>query len=238
MSERPILFSTPMIQALLAGRKTVTRRAVKFPHQNPLGVWEPSTFGGPGLRDRRGEEIAEQPCMWHTREGTTILCPHGARGDSLWVRETWQHATQRLCSCPQPSEASPCDDWSNGTGCRSNRGEVVYAADGPSAPRWRPSIFMPRWASRIILRITDVRVERLQSISEADAKAEGVQIRDTIYPDEPRSDYSYVEQYRLLWDSINGDGAWQANPYVWVVSFERVATKLRQRVEEEKEMEA
>jgi len=97
---------------------------------------------------------------------------------------------------------------------------------------------MPRWASRIILRITDVRVERLQSISEADAKAEGVQIRDTIYPDEPRSDYSYVEQYRLLWDSINGDGAWQANPYVWVVSFERVATKLRQRVEEEKEMEA
>lgn len=181
-NERPILFSAPMVRALLAGAKTQTRRALKF---NDSG------------------HVVKGGRKWHPDDPAVLIaCPYGHVGDMLWVRETAAFA-----------------EFSGGLRL------VNYRAtpDGdPTGVTWRPSIHMPRWASRISLRITNIRVERLQSISEEDAKAEGVKVRDIVYPDEPRSAYSYVEQYRLLWDSINGAGSWQKNPLVWAITFERL----------------
>lgn len=203
MKERPILFSAPMVRALLAGTKTQTRRV-----------------------------MSEKHC-WHFIEATgdLALCPYGRPGDRLWVRETW---------VPDP----PIDDsWASTAwnGCGRTVSEIPerfhhprfcnYAADWLHGPiRWTPSIHMPRWASRITLEVTDVRVERLQSISESDAIAEGIEIKfdgqgnpltfggtiDALRPHAAR------EAYRALWESINGLGSWDANPWVWVVEFRRV----------------
>jgi hypothetical protein len=130
-------------------------------------------------------------------------CPYGAPGDTLWVRETWTQYPIEL-------NPEPCDAWYKAT------------SNGPPPPfKWRPSIHMPRWASRITLRITDIRVERLQDISEDDARAEGV---SSEWDDYER--YGQSEPYRYgfsaLWSEINGPDAWDANPWVWVISFERV----------------
>jgi hypothetical protein len=100
---------------------------------------------------------------------------------------------------------------------------AFYRADTKAAPddvRWRPSIHMPRWASRITLRITDIRVERLQDISEDDAKAEGVGYKNPGYL--PGTKGNWIGSFAYLWNKINGPGAWEANPWVWVVAFERV----------------
>jgi hypothetical protein len=167
--ERPILFSTPMVRALLAGTKTQTRRIVKP---------QPVTSGD---RD-------------------TFLCPYGQPGDLLWVRETHYVAS---------------------AGYRDGRDRVIwYRATEPEAPcSWTPSIHMPRWASRITLRITGVRVERLNDISNEDAAAEGWP-----GPDEQNSIASAypIAWYSRLWEQINGRSSWERNPWVWVVSFERV----------------
>lgn len=212
MAERPILFSAPMVRALLAGTKTQTRRVVKLPHQNPLGQWEPTRFGGPnGGRTKRGETIPEQGGIWHTRTGDHLGCPHGHPGDRLWVREAWARY-------------------------RSAYGKPVYRADpewvGVPSPqangRWRPSIHMPRHASRITLEVTGVRVERLQDISEADSIAEGIHkpLGSQFWHTDPGANIlpgdTPVWAYRNLWESINGPGAWDANPFVWVVEFKRV----------------
>lgn len=202
---RPILMSAPMVRALFDGRKTQTRRIVN--RLSGVGrVTEFQSSATPGFdftfRDRR--------LRWNDMTTADVLsrCPYGQPGDLLWVRETWQHAPQKYCRCPQPSEPSPCDAWSAGTGCVSNRGDVVYAADGSSAPHWRPSIFMPRWASRLTLRLTAVRVEQLQDISDEDAIAEGLMTP------------SPVVAYRDLWESIHGPGSWDANPWVWRIAFD------------------
>lgn len=172
VKERPILFSAPMIRALLAGTKTQTRRMLNERH------------------------------LWHFIEGQGDLgiCPYGAPGDRLWVRET--HMDLGAC--------------------------YLYRADGNAeqeralvAPgqRWRPAIHMPRAASRITLEVTGVRVERLQEISDSDAFAEGIQqCSDEGLP----SDGTARGTYRALWESINGPGSWDANPWVWVVEFRRV----------------
>lgn len=169
MADRPILFSAPMVRAMLAGTKTQTRRVAK-----PKRSIEPMT-----------DE-----------------CPYGQPGDLLWVRETWA--------------------W---YGCERDPREVLYRADTSNLPeshgRWRPSIHMPRWASRITLRVTGVRVERLQDITEVDAIAEGAQpFRLPCHPQ--RETLRHVDGFALLWESINGAGSWDANPWVWVVEFERV----------------
>lgn len=161
--ERPILFSAPMIRAILDGRKTQTRRAVK---------------------DDEGPQLGKS------------YCRYGRPGDRLWVRETFCSDVVRAPHLPQ----------------------IAYRADYDEIPalRWKPSIHMPRWASRISLEITDVRVERLQHISEEDAVAEGVGGNPTITP------CFAAERFRTLWESINGIGSWDANLLVWVVSFRRV----------------
>jgi hypothetical protein len=137
--------------------------------------------------------------------------PYGAPGDLLWVRETWTQYPIEL-------NPEPCDAWYKAT------------SNGPPPPfKWRPSIHMPRWASRITLRITDIRVERLQDISEDDARAEGAMRHDggTYWHSGWRHDYSDVHadaysSFARLWNNINGPGAWGANPWVWAISFERV----------------
>ena len=194
MRERPILFSAPMVRAILAGTKCQTRRVVK-PRKDPDYGCELS----PG-------EIAGD-------EHIARLCPYGAPGDRLWVRET--HMDLGGCYLYR------ADD----------RAEAERAAVAPGQG-WRPSIHMPRTLSRITLEITAVRVERLQDISEADVMAEGVrryeagslgmQWDNGIKSITTRGNPAQAS-YRWLWESINGAGSWDANPWVWVVAFKRVA---------------
>lgn len=203
VTDRPILFSAPMVLALLYGSKTQTRRMVKPSHlaffdQSPadmLGAW------------------GERPL------------PYGKTGDRLWVRETCR--AEEVESCldgvryladnhfePIESTVIEADLWFRMNAYSGRKGATV------------PAIHMPRWASRITLEITGVRVERLQDISEMDAKAEGIapaygEWRD--YRTDPSINFpvcsSAVDSYRTLWGSINGDGSWDANPLVWVVEF-------------------
>lgn len=210
MKKRPMLFNAPMVRALLDGSKTQSRRVVKFPHKNPLGTWEPTSIGGPnGGRLADGGTVPEQGAIWHTRTGDCLSSPYGQPGDRLWVRETWIDASSALHSC------------------------VIYRADGDEqacGEPWKPSIHMPRWASRILLEIVSVRVERLTDISESDAIAEGIEPvygvwRD--YQNQPSVNHhpawsTAIDSYRSLWESINGTGSWDLNPLVWVIEFKRV----------------
>jgi len=196
MTERPILFSGEMVRAILDGRKTQTRRVVKLPHNNPLGAWEPTVVGGKGVcYDKAMTRPApEEAAIWHTRTGDCLGCPYGQPGDRLWVRETFVGA--------------------------GNLG-VLYAADCPRGTEsgveggWRPSIFMPRWASRLTLEITEVRVQRVQEISRGDAMEEGCPFANMADGPDPR------DWFRDLWDSLNakrGHG-WDTNPWVWAITF-------------------
>lgn len=204
--ERPILFSAPMVRALLQGRKTQTRRAVKLPKALvALGgdLNAASTFRDPGFGDGEYLHVA-------LNDGSVqrVRCPYAdTLGDRLWVREAWAHDAETLEQCRAAHE----DALSGLT-----YGPYYRATDvAPETLRWRPSIHMPRWASRITLEVTNVRVERLQDISEADAEAEGADPIKTKVP-------TARDAYRYLWDDINGAGGWDANPWVWVVSFRRI----------------
>ena len=191
MRERPILFSAPMVRAILAGAKTVTRRAVKECH---IDAAPPASFFQ-WLRER---------------------CPYGLPGDRLWVREAFIHEPADFCW--EASVSIPCRPAS-----------TVYRADHEGDTRgagWKPSIYMPRNLSRITLEVTRVRVERLQEISNDDAKAEGVEFwRDdgTLTDLPPCSAHRY--EFEDLWTSIHGAYSWNANPWVWVVSFQRLDAK-------------
>lgn len=208
IKERPILFSAPMVRAILDGRKTVTRREVK--KQAALDClaagFEPAFLALPGNAD---------------------LCPYGQPSDRLWVRETWYCDHFEVMRGPylKPDDLNVSEAIDDGT--------LVYAADGltpyeADQPIWKPSIHMPRWASRILLEITAVRVDRLQDISEEQAKAEGVRL----YSDHAElGDWWHVDgietysadprkSFELLWSSVGGD--WQANPWVWAITFRRI----------------
>lgn len=187
-----------MVIALLEGRKGQTRRAVKLPSDTTGVVVDP---GGTYV-------FGPGPHIKPQRDGDPpghprLRCPHGYPPDRLWVRETWAEI---------------------GTGF------IYRATDGEhnEGHLWRPSIFMPRRASRITLEVTEVRVERLQDISEADAKAEGAELHDGLGVGHTGwrhdRDHGFVyafarESFRALWESINGVGSWAANPWVWVISF-------------------
>ena len=206
IKERPILFSGAMVRAILDGRKTVTRRVVK---PQPDNSWR--VTGGYGRittkhphKDKFGVFICRGQ---HTDfpEVDIIPCPYGQPGDQLWVRET--------CFINGPDKGA----------------EVIYKADplpnweGEEADiRWRPSIHMPRWASRIQLEITSVRVERLQDISEQQAMAEGVDGKESESAKSQGWWMKPIAAFRFLWRSINGPESWQANPWVWVVEFHRI----------------
>lgn len=208
MKERPILFSGPMVRALLDGSKTQTRRVCK-PALNMsavIGIQDPRDFGQCPLH------IPGSGWFGDEDGDVQFFSPYGKPGDRLWVRETWNSSAN-----VRPPIGEP----------------YIYAADlGPTgvmkwAATWKPSIHMPRAASRITLEVSSVRVEHLQDISEADALAEGItRLGDDGFglPDgrhfhsaDPRI------SYLSLWESINGDGSVEANPWAWVVEFKRIA---------------
>ncbi len=198
--ERPILFSGPMVRAILEGRKSQTRRTIERMEGFRVKQFGPSDTTGYDwhFRCQRG--------LWQDMDHAEVIsrCPYGQAGDRLWVRETFAIANA------------------------ANR-SVVYRASTPMGDGlWRPSIHMPRWASRITLEITGVRVERLNEVSEEDAKEEGIETSsDGVYfmdytrgiTNACRPDYSFM----TLGKSINGPDSWAANPWVWVVDVKRLS---------------
>jgi len=226
MRERPILFSAPMVRAILEGRKTVMRRPMK----------------GIALDWLAGASFTPE----YVASPANGLCPYGQPGDRLWVRESWQYADWTDDGYPwvryaadhakKLHDRSPSEEW-------SERWTDIWAAlsaddnytidDTAADRRWRPSIHMPRWASRITLEVTSMRVERLQDISEADALSEGIRElplqehepgawwcadplgNQTLHFRTPRAAFCN------LWESINGADSWNANPWVWVIEFRR-----------------
>ena len=208
MADRPILFSAPMIKALLAGRKSQTRRVFKGIEQLPNGNFHIHGPGG-GIVGVREEDVPN-----HALDYARISV-----GDRLWVKEN--HAivprTAYRMSEGVQQTLKPGDDHD----------AAVYAAEWErSKPgRWRPSIHMPRWASRLTLTVTDVRVERLTSISEEDARAEGVEPSPThpgwwLSQTAGKLCPTARDAYGDLWNAINGEGSWQADPWVAAYSFE------------------
>ena len=201
MKERPILFSAPMVRSILASTKTQTRRVVK-----PQPIYDGRFAGGWKMLGKAGHEAAT--CSPLIAE----LCPYGQPGDRLWLREAhWWFKDEHDPAIGYYPPKLTADD-------------VEYRADGDDGRKvWRPSIHMPRWASRITLEITSVRVERLQDISEGDAQAEGCAL-ECMTPTGGDSGSAIYGPggYLALWESINGAGSWDANPWVWVVEFKRV----------------
>jgi hypothetical protein len=232
-----------MVRAILEGRKSVTRRAVKggqIPTEDTsITVGERQRWSAIGQRDPRygfcvfGSTEAE--CAKELEEFAP--CPHGRRGERLWVRETWYCDHVEVQRGPYLKPADMVD-----LGQAREDGDLVYAADGltpyeQEQPTWKPSIHMPRWASRILLEITDVRVERLQDgDGETDFEsrylAEGI---NRIHHGD--GEYHYhafkteagpgnwndpFDAWRELWVSVNGADSWNTNPWVWVVEFKRV----------------
>lgn len=206
--ERPIIFSGAMIRAIIDGRKTQTRR-----------VWKPRYHSDARLlrRDTVDSMPAAEAAAYLAR---VSVCPYGAPGDTLWVRETW-----RTLSCSRGA-GEPCEVQYRAGGIEERAAkepvgrDIIASERGPGESTdplgraWRPSIFMPRWASRLTLRIESVRVERLHDISEEDALAEGITWDPGPLTGPARSEFA------AKWDTINGRRApWASNPWVWVVTF-------------------
>ncbi|HHI1671682.1 TPA: hypothetical protein ACP4X1_000781 [Klebsiella quasipneumoniae] len=205
MKERGLIFNGEMVRAILDGRKTQTRRTVK-PQPDEDGL----------------AKVTNGP--WVDTSERNYRCPFGAAGDRIWVRETF---------CPVDDTQYGGEKWVDYRA--TPKFEESHPAGWDSAPndaealKWRPSIHMPRWASRILLEITDVRVERLNAISEEDATAEGVPPAGSLLPNypgtflTPKGDFATAKvAFQRLWESIYGAENWQANPWVWVIEFKRV----------------
>ena len=216
MKERPILFSGPMVRAILDGRKTQTRRIMK-PQPTYDGFWW----------SHKGYSCGGEKQF---RDGLPLFvgCPYGVVGDRLWVRET-------CCSDGWSVHYLADNDHREFGETRYDDVIKLHHYSGGFS-RQVPSIHMPRWASRITLEITGVRVERLNEISESDAIAEGIESKPQPYGKE--LDWKYygwleklnqwstcpIRSYESLWNSINGPESWAANPFVWVIEFKRIET--------------
>ena len=213
MKEKPILFSAEMVRAILAGRKTQTRRVIK---PQPNGGIRTTVFTSSGIEDIHGREI-----KWAYEVG-----------DRLWVRETWAVVPRFGQNGPiDIGRLNPNGDGDEGITWRANwNNEKAY--------KWRPSIHMPRWASRITLEITDVWAERLQDISESDAQAEGMDRGDWTCPglsvcggpsSECHNCMSLIKDYAALWDKLNAKRGfgWDMNPWVWVIEFKRIGEERK-----------
>lgn len=217
MNERPILFSTPMVKAILEGRKTMTRRVVNCPHEIIRTATPEEWNAGkahPKMVDYEEWHDKNRYHLLQIASGSIIAmqCPFGIPGDSLWVRETF---------------------WID-----EGDSQPFYKAseEHPEIFKWKPSLFMPRWASRTTLEITNVRVERLQEITEEDAEREGIERVGGKYSCCPWRNYlirkpgemklhcsAPSRSFQTLWDSINGKKyPWSSNPFVWVIEFKRL----------------
>jgi len=225
VKERPILFSAPMVRAILAGAKTQTRRVVKAPGWDPAS---PEYGGLTGIKQHADKRIGLQAYFWHARSALShgVRCPYGQPGDRLWVKEQTLKVEDHGWIGPVYTESDAGRDalaW--GYGEADDPDHIP-----PHAIKRRPSIFMTRAMSRIELEVTGVRVERLKDISEADATAEGTPCYVCDRPMDGRSEddchcfhrRAAASDYRMLWESINGPGSWDANPWVWVLSFRRL----------------
>ena len=214
MRERPIIFSSEMVRAIIEGRKTQTRRiatltsSLGFPREanSQWGIYLDRPHAGPYLH--------------------LGPCPYGTPGDHLWVRENFFVSH---------------DDFDKGGKLPSERPEwademLHFCADGTCCdqipeccccevgkPKNRPSIHMPRWASRLTLEVTHIKIERLNQISSNDARAEGIDTEDGLDPARTTHRDKWITRYHVLWDKLNGPGAWDKNPWVWVVSFRKLA---------------
>ncbi|EMM3425586.1 hypothetical protein RRS04_000273 [Klebsiella aerogenes] len=205
MTERGMIFNAEMVRAILDGRKTQTRRivkgtdgAVKFCKEWNINGEE--VFVVLGEKDHTGMN----PVLG------AISCPFGAVGDRIWVREAFRVHSRATDVATLVYKASERNSWTEQT-----RRVPVAVCNKPATPeKWTPSLHMPRWASRILLEITGVRVERLRSMSQDDARAEGV-----IAASGPME---AGLAFRELWDSIYGEESWKDNPWVWVIEFKRV----------------
>ncbi|MGR7031555.1 hypothetical protein ACU632_17135 [Klebsiella aerogenes] len=207
MTERGMIFNGEMVRALLSGRKTQTRRPVKFPvHDKNLGC------------ELAGNELAGE-----LSAGNYLNSAFGKPGDRIWVRETFRVHSRATDVATLVYKASVRNSWTEQT-----HRVPVSVCNKPATPeKWTPSLHMPRWASRILLEITDVRVERLNSIHDVDAMREGIQNLTTC----SHADFGIpgvvnaqhpVRAFQLLWESIYGAESWKANPWVWVVKFKRI----------------
>ncbi|MDU7342585.1 hypothetical protein [Enterobacter sp.] len=202
-----MIFNGEMVRAILDGRKTQTRRIMKVqpsdgfhPTHNGYDLDLNAHWYTPGVVDKNGYlQPAKKDVFGVADENEGYTCPFGAVGDRIWVRETF-------CAVPDHEEPAGCS-------------ALLYAADG-NGPygKWTPSIHMPRWASRLTLEITGVRVERLRDLSEDDAKSEGI----TPPSGGVLPGWEYRINFRHLWMSIYGADNWEANPWVWVIEFKVV----------------
>ncbi|EKZ5664246.1 hypothetical protein REX01_003449 [Klebsiella aerogenes] len=249
MTERGMIFNGEMVRAILDGQKTQTRRIMKV--QPEPSKSRPGDFGFSSKKLESMVHISDfapgnSPIADYHLFIQEHCCPFGAVGDRIWVRETWALLG---------NEDGCCMDWNDNL-CKGDEKTAarIYRASCEQRPgdyglwsipdnatwkphtenekfegAWRPSIHMPRWASRILLEITDVRVERLSAISEEDAIAEGVPPAGSLLPDylgtflTPKGDFATAKiSFQRLWESIYGAESWEANPWVWVIEFKRI----------------
>ena len=234
MKERGMIFNGEMVRAILDGRKTQTRRIMA---PQPADDIERSAFPNP-------DAIGWKSSRRHKHGSTTAhFCHYGKPGDRIWVRETWgvvSHAFSDdglMIDWVPDRPATAIHEMPFGNGYYS--GYAIYAADGDftwgdddgyedGRSCWKPSIHMPRAASRILLEITDVRAERLNTISEEDARAEGIIDGGCLNCGEPEPcgcanpEPDATDAFAYLWQSIYGQESWNANPWVWVIEFKRV----------------
>ncbi|EBX1153299.1 hypothetical protein ADQ19_09625 [Salmonella enterica subsp. enterica serovar Minnesota] len=227
MKERGMIFNAEMVRAILDGRKTQTRRIMAIqPEHSELGLRR--VIDSKNGRDNGKYFWSQSDARGLKMRSKVFGCPYGEVGDRIWVRETYQgplfdyeHMESYLEDSSKFEKPEFC----------------VYRADGNPAPEfydaddnlhcgWSPSIHMPRWASRITLEITGVRVERLNSISQEDAQAEGMELtgwRPTYSdPDSGGEVWTPYDNFAQLWESIYGEESWKANPWVWVIEFKRI----------------
>jgi hypothetical protein len=204
MKERPIKFKAEGVRAILAGMKTETRRVIKpAPRLTPSGLW---TWKHKLYGTIRHENGGVSPI-----DEWSELCPRGQVGDRLWVQETWT-----LCTDDGGTYKTIPKERPTHIG-------IFYRADGHDLSLWQPSSRMPRWASRITLKITAIRVQRVQEITQEEALTEGVDLSRELYPEENAPDKARF-LFPKLWDSIydkSGYG-WKNNPFVWAITFKRV----------------
>ncbi|HCT7774661.1 TPA: morphogenetic protein [Klebsiella pneumoniae] len=229
MKERGMIFNSEMVRAIVSGRKTQTRRIMKVqPESNQLGLL--LITDSTKHSDIGKYHWAESNATGNHVRSKLFSCPFGAVGDQIWVRETFQGPL---------FDYELMDEYLEDSSKFEKPEFCQYAADGGHRPEyqdaddnlrhgWRPSIHMPRWASRILLEITDVRVERLNAISEEDARAEGIIDGGCLNCGEPEPcgcanpEPDATDAFAYLWQSIYGQENWNANPWVWVIEFKRV----------------
>ncbi|HBR1513908.1 TPA: hypothetical protein L9L67_003435 [Klebsiella quasipneumoniae subsp. quasipneumoniae] len=221
MKERGMIFNGEMVRAILDGRKTQTRRIMTVQSES-------SEFG---LRYIAESSLAKEVGMYFWSQSDAcgmkarskpFACPYGKPGDRIWVREAFRVHSRATDVATLVYKASERNSWTEQT----HRVPVAFCNKPATPEKWTPSLHMPRWASRILLEITDVRVERLNAISQEDAQAEGMELtgwRPTYSdPDSGGKVMTPYDNFAELWSSIYGDESWKANPWVWVISFKRV----------------